>query len=71
MALLRGLLGGAGQEFMLIRVSGTLQDPQMTKEVFPTVNQALQQLTVGSQGILPQGSQGTPQQIRRSPPKRF
>jgi hypothetical protein len=69
--VLKELLGGAGQEFMLIRVSGTLQDPRTEKEVFPTVNQALQQLTVGSQGLLPLDAENTPSAPRKLPLKRF
>jgi hypothetical protein len=38
------LLGGASEQMLLIRVNGTLQDPVVTKDAFPAVNQALQQL---------------------------
>ena len=69
--LLRELLGGAGQEFMLIRVSGTLDDPQTERQVFPTVNQALQQLTAGGGGLLPNGSQPQSGTTRRLPRKRY
>ncbi len=69
--VLRELLGGAGQEFMLIRVSGTLQDPKTEREVFPTVNQALQHLTVGSGGLLQDGTGTTPGTTRRLPRKRY
>lgn len=68
--VLKELLGGAGQEFMLIRVTGTLQDPKTTKEVFPTVNQALQQLTGAPlQEFSPQGGQRLPVPVRRLPRK--
>jgi hypothetical protein len=42
--LVRDLLGGASQQFMQIRVGGTLQNPDTRREPFPGVNQALQQL---------------------------
>ena len=38
------LFTGASQQFMLIRVGGTLQNPDMRREAFPGVNQALQSL---------------------------
>ncbi len=42
--LISGLLGGASEQILQIRVKGTLQDPVVTKEAFPGVNKALQQL---------------------------
>ena len=42
--LLRRILGGAGEEFMVIRVTGSLHDPKTEKQVFPTLNQAVQNL---------------------------
>ena len=42
--VLKRLLGGAGQEFMVIRVTGSLHDPKTEKQVFPTLNQAVQNL---------------------------
>jgi len=66
--VLKQLLGGAGQEFMVIRVTGSLQDPKTEKQVFPTLNQALQNLA-GSR--LGQGAgpvaQRLPTPIRRLP----
>lgn len=38
------LLGGASQQIMLIHVGGTLEAPEVSREAFPVVNQALQQL---------------------------
>ncbi len=42
--LIGDILGGASEQIMLIHVAGTLQDPQVSNEPFPAVNQALQQL---------------------------
>ncbi len=42
--LLHDLLGGASQQIMLIHVGGTLQNPETTREPFPGVARALQQL---------------------------
>jgi hypothetical protein len=43
--VVKELFHGASQQFMLIYVGGTLQNPETRREVFPTVNQALQQLS--------------------------
>ena len=32
-------MGGASQQLMLIHVGGVLQDPQVSREAFPAVNQ--------------------------------
>jgi hypothetical protein len=40
----RDLFGGASQQFFQIRVGGTLQNPETSREAFPGVNQALQRL---------------------------
>ncbi len=50
------LLGGASEQIMLVRVGGTLQAPEVSKEAFPGVNQALQQL----QGDLQENRQSGP-----------
>jgi len=42
--LIGDILGGASEQIMLIHVAGTLQNPEVSKEPFPVVNQALQQL---------------------------
>jgi hypothetical protein len=42
--VLSNLLGGASEQILLIRVKGTLRDPVVTKDPFPGVNHALQQL---------------------------
>jgi hypothetical protein len=41
--IVRDVIGGASQQIMLIHAGGTLQDPNVTSEAFPGVNQALQQ----------------------------
>ncbi len=57
--VLRELFAGASQQIMLIHVTGTLQNPEMKKEAFPGVNQAIQQLQgdaakpPGPLGLLP------------------
>jgi hypothetical protein len=56
--LLHDLLGGASQQIMLIHVGGTLQNPETTREPFPGVARALQQL------------QSDPDAQRRLPRKR-
>jgi hypothetical protein len=42
--ILKELFTGASKQIMLIHVDGTLQNPETRKDVFPGVNQALQQL---------------------------
>ncbi len=42
--IIREVLGGASQQIMLIHVDGPLQNPQVRREAFPAVNQALQHL---------------------------
>jgi hypothetical protein len=42
--ILRGLMREASEQIVQIRVGGTLQNPQMEKEAFPVVTQALQEL---------------------------
>ncbi len=41
---MRQLLGGASQQILLIHVDGTTTNPQIRREAFPGVNQALEQL---------------------------
>ncbi len=67
---LKQFLGGAGQEFMVIRITGTVHDPKTEKQVFPTLNQALQNLTGNPSGQR-RGSAGQrlASPIRRLPPK--
>jgi hypothetical protein len=38
------VMGGASQQIMLIHAEGTIDEPQLRRETFPGVNQALQQL---------------------------
>ena len=42
--LIKPLVRGVSQQFMLIHVGGTLQNPETSREALPAVNQALQQL---------------------------
>jgi hypothetical protein len=42
--VIRDIFAGASKQILLIHVGGTLQDPQMRRETFPGVNQALQQM---------------------------
>jgi hypothetical protein len=42
--VLRNFFTGASQQFMQIHVDGNLRDPQITREAFPVVNQALKNL---------------------------
>jgi hypothetical protein len=41
---MKRVLGGASGQFMLVHVDGTLAQPDITTEAFPTLNAALQQL---------------------------
>jgi hypothetical protein len=61
--ILGEILGGASQQIMQIRVTGTLQNPETRREPLPAVNQAIQQLRAERErnglaplGILPEGS---------------
>lgn len=56
--LLHDLLGGASQQIMLIHIGGTLQNPETSREPFPGLARALQQL------------QADPDAERRLPRKR-
>jgi hypothetical protein len=47
---LRTLFTGASEQLIQIHVGGTLQNPDTTKEAFPGVSQALQQLQNGLEG---------------------
>ena len=42
--VMKRVLGGASGQFMLIHVDGTLAQPDITTEAFPTLTAALQQL---------------------------
>jgi CheY-like chemotaxis protein len=44
--VMKRMLGGASGQFMLIHVDGTLADPKMTSEAFPTLNAAIQKLQI-------------------------
>jgi len=61
--ILGEILGGASQQIMQIRVTGTLQNPETRREPLPAVNQAIQQLRAERErnglaplGILPEGA---------------
>ena len=64
--ILRDIVGGASRQIMLIRVDGTLENPETTKEVFPGINQAFQQFqtelrrTTASGPLLPPADQWIP-----------
>ena len=42
--IFRPILGEASRQFMLIEVTGTLEDPIVNKQAFPRLNERLQQL---------------------------
>jgi len=42
--VMKRVLGGASGQFMLIHVDGTISNPEMTSEAFPTLSAALQKL---------------------------
>lgn len=50
---LRQLMGGASQQILLIHVDGTINSPQIHREAFPGVNQALEQLQADLQAPIP------------------
>jgi hypothetical protein len=43
MPVLQNLFTGASQQLLQVHVGGTLQNPDVRKEAFPGVNQAIQQ----------------------------
>jgi len=47
---LKQIVGGASQQIMLIHVTGTLKHPETSREAFPAVNKALQQLQTDLNG---------------------
>jgi hypothetical protein len=51
--VLREIVGGASSQIMLIHADGTLEDPEVRREAFPAVNQALQQLQTDLNGEPP------------------
>jgi hypothetical protein len=53
--VVRQVLGGASQQLLLVHVGGTLQNPETSKQAFPGLNHALQQL----QGDGPDGAGGS------------
>jgi hypothetical protein len=61
---LKTLMGGASEQIMQIHVTGTLADPKMSREAFPSISQALQSLQNGMQ---PQERPGVSQGMRLFP----
>jgi hypothetical protein len=49
---MKQMLGGASGQFMLLHVDGTLANPEITSEAFPTLNALVQQFQ--SQGLIGQ-----------------
>jgi hypothetical protein len=48
LTVLHNLFAGASQQLVLIRVTGNIQKPEIRREAFPGVNQALQPLSAAS-----------------------
>ena len=48
---MKRLLGGAGGQFMLVHVDGTLASPESTTEAFPTLAAALQKFQAPRRGV--------------------
>ena len=42
--VIHDLIGGASQQIMLVHVGGTLQNPETSREPFPGIARAIQQL---------------------------
>ncbi len=69
--VLSELVGGASQQIMLIHVGGSLKHPKTSKEAFPGVSKALQQLQADLQrpvdppALFPQARQWMPKPGRR------
>jgi hypothetical protein len=42
--MMKSLIGQANQQIMQMYVTGTLSQPQVTREAFPKINQMLQQV---------------------------
>ena len=63
MPVLREILGGAGDQLVLIHVEGPLENPRTRKETLPVINKALQQLQagLGGQPVAPTPSSGVRQ----------
>lgn len=71
--VLHDVLGGASQQIMLLHVGGTLQNPEVSREAFPGVNQALQQFQADWQrnlGSSPQEANSTGPPMDGKLPKR-
>lgn len=60
--IFRELFTGASRQIMSIKVTGTLQNPEMKREAFPGVNQALQNLQAERQ------QRGNPYAAQATPP---
>jgi hypothetical protein len=60
--ILSPVLGGASEQALAIKVTGTLQNPHTTRDIFPMAKEALQQLQADLRGTRVRGSasQGSP-----------
>jgi hypothetical protein len=58
------MMGGASEQIMQIRITGTLADPKAKREAFPKITEALQSIQGGMQ---PQDRTLTPQGMRLQP----
>ncbi|MFZ4731025.1 MAG: AsmA-like C-terminal region-containing protein [Pirellulales bacterium] len=56
---MKRMLGGASGQFMLVHVDGTLAQPEITTEAFPTLTAALQQLQSRQPSRTAAATQGT------------
>jgi hypothetical protein len=57
---IRPLLGEASRQFLLIRVGGTVEQPEMTREVLPGLNEGLRQFFPEAASLETSGRQGSP-----------
>ncbi len=59
------MMGGASEQIMQIKITGTLADPKAKREAFPKITEALQSIQGGMQPgertLIPQGMRPTPQ----------
>jgi hypothetical protein len=68
--MVREVLGGASEQIMVIHVEGTLQDPQMRREPFPVVHQAIEEFRSDREkpirpgGLFPQARRWKPEALR-------
>ncbi len=59
------MMGGASEQIMQIKITGTLADPKAKREAFPKITEALQSIQGGMQPgdrtLIPQGMRPSPQ----------